>query len=120
MFQSRSFVNILLLFYLKFDCRSMKNEFFSFLKKYKIYIGILLFFLTWMLFFDEYNLVRVNKDRDKLEELNEEKEYLKSKIDEDKEKLQKLQSDKTELERYAREEYLMKKKDEDIFLIIEE
>ncbi len=98
----------------------MKSSFIQFLKKYKIYVGIILFFLTWMLFFDEYNWVRVNKDRDKLEEITEEKEYLKSKIEADKEKLQKLQSDKTELERYAREEYLMKKKDEDIFLIIEE
>lgn len=98
----------------------MKNTFINFLKKYKIYIGIILFFLVWMLFFDEYNWVRVNNDKEKLEELTEEKEYLKSKIEEDKQKLQKLKSDKTELERYAREEYLMKKKNEDVFLIIEE
>ena len=83
-------------------------------------MGILVFFLVWMMFFDEYNWLRVHSDKQKLEQLNEEKAYLKEKIETDQGKLHKLKNDKTELERYAREEYLMKKKNEDVFLIIEE
>ena len=98
----------------------MKSTIVNILKKYKIYVGILLFFLVWMTFFDEYNWLRVHSDKDKLEQLNEEKAYLKDKIYTDQAKLQKLKTDKSELERYAREEYLMKKKNEDVFLIIEE
>jgi cell division protein FtsB len=43
----------------------------------------------------------------------------KKEIKENREKLKELQTDKVGLEQFAREEYLMKKPDEDIFIVEE-
>jgi cell division protein FtsB len=98
----------------------MKQLVIQFIKKYKIPLGIILFFLVWMLFFDEYNWLRINRESNKLKSLKEEREYLKKKIEEDREQLYILQNDPEELERFAREEYLLKKDDEEVYVIIEE
>ncbi|MBN1767154.1 MAG: septum formation initiator family protein [Prolixibacteraceae bacterium] len=98
----------------------MKKFLFQFLKTYKIPVGIILFFLIWMMFFDEYNWMRIRKEANKLEALKEERTYLKTKIEADREQLHTLQSDSEALERFAREEYLLKKENEDVYVIIEE
>lgn len=98
----------------------MKQQILQFLNKYKIYIGIILFFLVWMLFFDEFNWVRVNRDKHKLKNMKKEAVYLEEKIAKDKARIKALKTDTTELERFAREEYFMKKTNEDIFIIIED
>ncbi|HOO84349.1 MAG TPA: septum formation initiator family protein [Prolixibacteraceae bacterium] len=98
----------------------MKTRLLDIIKKYRIVFGILLFFLIWILFFDEYNLFRIRKDNKKLQQLKEEKIYLEKKIKEDRLHLQKLQTDSQALERFAREEYLLKKENEEVYIIIEE
>ncbi|MDA3816221.1 MAG: septum formation initiator family protein [Prolixibacteraceae bacterium] len=97
----------------------MKEYLLNILKKYKIQLGLLLFFLVWMLFFDEYNWMRIQNDSQKLESLKEEKLYLKEKIEEDRQQLHTLQNDTEALERFAREEYMLKKDNEEVFIIIE-
>ncbi len=74
----------------------------------------------WMLFFDEFNWVRVNRDKHKLKNMKKEAVYLEEKIAKDKARIKALKTDTTELERFAREEYFMKKTNEDIFIIIED
>ncbi len=64
----------------------------------------------------------INYDRDNLLpqriiELNNQIEYYREKTVEDKQKLQELQSDKDRIEKFARENYLMKKEDEDVFIV---
>ena len=76
----------------------MKDWLIEKIKKYKIVITILLLFLIWMLFFDEYNLFRIRRDHHKLKSLKEEQIYLKQKIETDREQLKKLQNDTPELE----------------------
>jgi cell division protein DivIC len=98
----------------------MKTYLINIIKKHKIIVGIILFFLIWILFFDEYNLFRIRKESNKLESLKEEKVYLKNKIEVDRLQLEKIQNDNKELERIAREDYLLKKENEDVFIIIEE
>lgn len=80
------------------------------------YVVILLFFIVWMLFFDENSYLNhreLNIEIDKLENANE---YFKTEIDIDDKIIQNLNNPDS-LEKYAREEYKMKKKDEEIFLI---
>jgi len=80
------------------------------------YVVILLFFIVWMLFFDENSYLNhreLNIEIDKLENANE---YFKTEIDADDKIIQNLNTPDS-LEKYAREEYKMKKKDEEIFLI---
>lgn len=80
------------------------------------YVVILLFFIVWMLFFDENSYLNhreLNIEIDKLENANT---YFKTEIDADDKIIQNLNTPDS-LEKYAREEYKMKKKDEEIFLI---
>jgi hypothetical protein len=69
-----------------------------------------------MLFFDE-NSYLIHKEFNKeINELETAIEFYKKKISDDQKTIQKLQ-DSLELERFAREKYLMKKENEDIYLI---
>ncbi len=75
-----------------------------------------LFFVVWFLFLAKNNYLEHHRMRQRVNELEAEKEYLKNEINKDSLMLENLK-DKKELERYGREQYLMKKKKEDIFLI---
>ena len=80
------------------------------------YFIVLLVFIIWMLFFDENSYLNhheLNKEIDKLEDANE---YYQNQIDTDSKIIENL-NDPDSLEKYAREEYKMKKKNEDIFII---
>ena len=50
----------------------------------------------------------------------EQEQYLRNKIVTDKRKIQELQTNQTNLEKFAREEFLMKKENEDVFVVEEE
>jgi cell division protein DivIC len=76
--------------------------------------------VVWVGFFDQYNLVERVKNNRKLQELEAEKEHYVSDIETTKRKLQELKGDKEMLEKFAREQYLMKKKNEDIYLVVED
>lgn len=77
-------------------------------------------FVIWVGFFDQYNIVERIKNNRKLRELEIEKEHYVSDIETTKRKLKELKGDKEMLEKFAREQYLMKKKNEDIYLVVED
>lgn len=85
--------------------------------KYAIAIVV---FAVWILFFDEHNLVSHTQNKIKLQQLEEQKDFYREKIKNDKRKLQELQTSNENLEKFAREQFQMKKENEDVFLIIEE
>ena len=58
--------------------------------------------------------------KNKITTLQKEKAYYHHKIEEDNRKMQELLSNKDNLEKFAREQYLMKNKNEDIFVIVKE
>lgn len=80
------------------------------------YVLILLIFAVWMLFFDT-NSWLVHRELDKeLKELENNMEYFKNEISNDKVFLKQL-DDSTEMEKFAREHYYLKKENEDIYII---
>ena len=80
------------------------------------YIIILIIFTVWMLFFDE-NSYLVHKEFDKeIEELEVAIDFYKKKIEEDKLTIKTLE-DSLQIEKFAREKYLMKRENEDIYII---
>ena len=81
-----------------------------------VYLWILTAFVVWMLFFDENSYLTHREFNKEIKELESWIDYHKEKIAEDKIMIKKLQ-DSLELERYAREKYLMKKQNEDIYII---
>jgi len=89
-------------------------------KKVKIEIIITsVLFLLWMLFFDSDSFLKQREDQQKLDQLIEQRDYLKQKVKADKQKIEELKTDNKNLEKFAREEFLMKKENEDIFVIKE-
>ncbi len=80
------------------------------------YVLIISVFLVWMLFFDENSFLNHYEFNKEIKKLQNEKEYYNSQINKDKELIEKL-NDKDKLEKFAREEYNMKKENEDIYLI---
>ncbi|WP_317193365.1 FtsB family cell division protein [Polaribacter sp. BAL334] len=77
---------------------------------------ILVPFIIWMLFFDENSYLIHKKFDREIEDLENSINFYKNKIEEDKNIIKKLQ-DSLELERFAREQYLMKKENEEIYII---
>jgi len=94
------------------------NQYLNFLKNKYILTSIL--FAIWVLVFDQNNLLDRKKYVNEYKQLLKDKEYYLQKIEEDKRKLEELQTNNENLEKFAREQYLMKKDDEEIFIIKEE
>lgn len=74
--------------------------------------------LCWITFFDRNDAWTTFKNRRELARMNEEKEFIAEGIIESKKKLHELSSDKALLEKWAREEYFMKRDNEDIFVLV--
>lgn len=75
------------------------------------------FFLVWMFFFNEKDLISEFKRKVKLKELQKSEEHLSETIKETKYELGQLKINAQTIEKYAREKYLMKKDNEDLFVI---
>jgi cell division protein DivIC len=82
------------------------------------YLLTVIIFIVWLLFLDSNNLVSRYKDMRDLRKLKSEKEYYVQRIEEDKRKLFELKTDDRNLEKFAREQYRMKKPDEDLYIIL--
>ncbi|MBL0356173.1 MAG: septum formation initiator family protein [Chitinophagaceae bacterium] len=77
------------------------------------------FFLVWMLFFDPKDIgSAINRWR-QYRELQASEQQLTKKIDDTKLELGQLKSNAQTIEKYAREKYLMKKDNEDLFIVNE-
>ncbi len=81
-----------------------------------IYVLVLTAFVIWMVFFDTNSLLIHLELKKEINKLEKQKQFLKKEIDSDKKIIEKL-SDPKELEKFAREQYYLKKKDEKIYLI---
>lgn len=80
------------------------------------YVMILAIFVVWMVFFDENSWVNHHEFDKEIDKLKSEKEYYKSEIDSDKNFINK-HNNREALEKFAREQYNMKKENEEIFII---
>jgi len=82
------------------------------------YLLTLLIFILWILLLDSNNLISRYREMKNLKSLKSEKEYYVRRIEEDKRKLYELKTDDRNLEKFAREQYRMKKPDEDLYIIL--
>lgn len=79
-----------------------------------------LLFLLWILLFDANNLIRRYKALKNIDNLKKDKIYFRQRIDNARTRINELQTDSKNLEKFAREQYMMKKDNEDLFLLEEE
>lgn len=80
------------------------------------YVWVLLFFCVWMLFLDNYSYFDHRILNNEIEELENNKKYYQEEIKKDQENI-KLLKNPTQIEKYAREKYFMKKDSEDIYIV---
>ncbi len=75
------------------------------------------FFIVWMFFFDPKDWGVAFEKNAKLKELQNSELHLSNTIQETKDELSQLKNNAQTIEKYAREKYLMKKDNEDIFIV---
>ena len=74
-------------------------------------------FVIWMLFFDRNDVFSQFERRGELREIKESKAYFTKQIAENRNFSKDLQFNAQAIEKYAREKYLMKRDNEDLFLV---
>jgi len=84
------------------------------------YFATGLVFAIWMLFIDEHDMISQMELKSELRDLVKTKDYYDEQIEVTKKDLEELLTNNDNLERFAREKYLMKKPNEDIFVIVHE
>jgi cell division protein DivIC len=94
-------------------------------KKYR-YVIIIGLFLVWITFFDSYSLISYWKINRESNALRKESNFYKKEIESARQQRDYLFSNPgnnlhhfRNLEKFAREQYFMKKDDEDIFIILD-
>ena len=84
--------------------------------KYLIALGV---FAAIMLFFDKNDIFTQSARKSQLRDIQESKQYYTDRIATERKELELLKSNLATLEKYAREKYLMKRDNEDLYLIPE-
>ena len=98
----------------------MKKSLILFLKTiFNKYVIAIVIFVFIMLTNEQYNVRTRYKNKETIEKLEYQIRFYQIETKKNKEKLQLLQSDKDNLEKFAREQYMMKKSNEDIFVVVE-
>jgi len=82
------------------------------------YLLTIIIFLIWIVLLDSNNLISRRKEMKNLKKLRADREYYVQRIEEDKRKLHELKTDDRNLEKFAREQYRMKKADEDLYIVL--
>lgn len=85
--------------------------------KNKYYISLIAF-LVWMLLFDRNDIFTQYQHLSKLKTLKENREYFKKDIAKINNDIKELTTDQNDLEKFAREKYMMKKENEDVYVIV--
>ncbi|WP_026956475.1 FtsB family cell division protein [Algoriphagus vanfongensis] len=76
------------------------------------------FFLAWMMFIDSNNIINQFKLSQKLNKLEDQKEFFQERKVKIMAERQELMSNPELLEKFAREKYLMKKETEDLYVVV--
>jgi cell division protein DivIC len=84
------------------------------------YLGTSTIFLIWITFFDGNDLISLFSNRMKLAEAESDIAYYQERIDMVLAEQARLHGNPDAIERFAREKFLMKKEDEDVFVFPEE
>jgi cell division protein FtsB len=84
------------------------------------YFVVSLAFLVWMVFFDKNDLFSQYQYHSQLTKLKRERDFYEKETAKVHKDLDELTTNKEKLEKFAREKYLMKKANEDVFVIVKD
>ncbi|RST26852.1 FtsB family cell division protein [Chryseobacterium lacus] len=90
------------------------------LRKYVInkYGITIVAFLVWMTLFDQTSFLVINGMNQEISKYEEQLDYYKTEYQKNDSYYKKLMNNKDEKEKFARENYFMKKHDEEIFILV--
>ncbi|MEO6521109.1 MAG: septum formation initiator family protein [Mucilaginibacter sp.] len=86
----------------------LKNKFFL----------VTIAFIAWLLFLDKNDLYSQYTKHNQVVELQKQRDFLVTETAQVSKDLDELTSNREKLEKFAREKYLMKKDNEDVFVIV--
>lgn len=97
-----------------------KSPILKWIRRYILnkYVATILGFLVWIIFFDSNSFLVINDLNETVDRYQKQLDYYQSEYKKNNDFYQKLMNDKDEKERYARENYFMKKPNEEIFIIV--
>ncbi|MBL6874560.1 MAG: septum formation initiator family protein [Flavobacteriales bacterium] len=81
------------------------------------YVIIISLFIIWIVFFDNYNLIRQSKIKKEIKQLEENKNFYSKEIKKDSTEYHELLNSDEKKEKFAREKFLMRKENEDVYII---
>ncbi len=84
------------------------------------YSLVVILFLVYITFFDAHDLISQLKIKWDLHEIENQIEYLEADTEASKAQIEELTTNKESLEKFAREQYRMKRENEEIFVIVTE
>jgi cell division protein FtsB len=82
------------------------------------YVLVVLFFVLYITFFDAHDLISQIGIRWKIHNIEQQMDFLNKDTQQAKDQIIELTTDSASLEKFAREEYRMKRENEEIFVII--
>ena len=97
-----------------------KSAKLKFMQKYFVnkYFVTIVLFLMWMVFFDSTSFLVINELNGEVNKYETQLAYYQSEYQKNDEFYKKLMNNKDEKEKYARENYFMKKPNEEIFILV--
>jgi cell division protein DivIC len=93
-------------------------RYFAFLKNK--YLLTTLFFIVWLGFFDKNDFFTQMEYKNKLHALELDRKYYKDEIKKNQNDMVELMTNPKNLEKFAREKYLMKRENEDVFVLLKD
>ncbi|MBL7773937.1 MAG: septum formation initiator family protein [Chitinophagaceae bacterium] len=80
------------------------------------YLLVTALFIVWIFFFAQYDVVSQFNQRRELRDMQQKIDYLEKEVSRLQQEKQALQHNPEILEKYAREKYYMKRKNEDVYV----
>lgn len=100
-----------------YSVKANTSETISFVKQLRITRVIIAIFMVYLLFFSENSFLVRARNQIKILGLRREISHHQNEIEDCKQRIIELNSNKDNLEKFAREQYLMKKTNEDIYIV---
>ena len=100
---------------MEFDFTTMKRLINLFKNKFFL---VTIAFVVWMIFFDKNDLFSQYQYHQQVKKLKQERDFYQKETAKVSKDLDELTSNPQKLEKFAREKYLMKKDNEDVFVIV--
>lgn len=104
----------------KNNSKKVKKSWIQRIKERKFIFVTFILFIIWIVFFDNSSILMLWGLNSEINQYEEELNYYRTEYEKNESYYKKMIQNKEEKEKYARENYFMKKPNEEIFIIVED